>query len=392
VPIWFTYAPGPVLGYGQNMGADVRRDDSWVALLPSDPVPWLLESDEPAARWIALTGLLDRPMSDPEVLRAHEAVLADPLTADLLDRISPWELETPLSGHDKPEFAPNLLGLLADMGVTAEDDDRIAGVLGSMLEHQAEDGRFLALGRWRGQDEAAWAALPCDSHAIAETLARAGFGDDPRVCRAFDRIAADLAETRQGRAWLCRPDPVVAFRGPGRRDDMCPQVTLEALRAFSYLRPERRPADVIAAGRVSLGVWRNRGSEKPYVFGHGRQFKRTKWPPTWYSAFEVVDALGRHPELWDGPYADPADRRALAELAACLVAYNFDGNGHVVPRSCFRGFERHSFGQKKLPSPYATARTSVAVRRLSPLAEDIALVDVMSLGSSKGGTGIPLAP
>jgi hypothetical protein len=374
------------------MDAETSRDDSWVAVLPRDPVPWLLESDEPAARWVALTALLDRGLDDPEVVEAHAAVLADPLTADLLDRISPWDVETPLSGHDKPEFGPNLLGLLADMGVTAADDERISAVLGSMLEHQAEDGRFLALGRWRGQTEAVWGALPCDSHAIAETLAREGFGEDPRVLRAFDRIAADLAETRQGSAWLCRPDPNVGFRGPGRRDDACPQVTLEALRAFSYVPPERRPPEVIAAGRVSLGIWRNRGSEKPYMFGHGRQFKRTKWPPTWYSAFEVVDTLGRYPELWDGPEADPDDRRALAELAACVVAYNFDTDGRVVPRSCFRGFERHSFGQKKVPSAYATARTAVALRRLAPIAEDVSAVDVMALASSKGGTGTALAP
>ncbi len=374
------------------MGAQTSHDDRWVAVLPCDPLPWLLESDEPAARWVALTALLDRGSDDPEVLDAHAAVLADPLTADLLDRISPWNLETPLSGHDKPEFAPNLLSLLADMGVTAEDDDRIAAVLASMLEHQAEDGRFLAFGSWRGQPEGVWGALPCDSHAIAETLARAGFGEDPRVVRAFGRIAADLAKTRQGRAWLCRPDPNVGFRGPGRKDDACPQVTLEALRAFSYVPPEQRPAEVVAAGRISLSIWRNRGSEKPYMFGHGRQFKRTKWPSTWYSAFEVVDTLGRYPELWDGPAAEPADRRALAELAACVIAYNVDADGCVTPRSCFRGFERHSFGQKKLPSAYATARTAVALRRIAPLAEDIRAVDVLALGSSKGGTGAPLAP
>jgi hypothetical protein len=374
------------------MGAQNARDDAWVAMMPSDPLPWLLDSEEPAARWLALTGLLDRPADDPGVASAHARLLADPLTDDLLDRLRPWDIETPLSGHDKPGFAPNLIGLLADMGVTAEDDERIAGILGSMLEHQAEDGRFLALGRWRGRDRAMWGALPCDSHAIAETLARAGYGEDPRVGRAFDRIAAHLAETSQGRAWLCLPDPNVPFRGPGRVEDVCSQVTLEALRAFSYLPPERRPDDVVAAGRVSLSVWRNRASEKPYMFGHGRQFKRTKWPPTWYSALEIVDTIGRYPELWDGPDSDVEDRRALAEIAACVVAYNVGADGRVVPRSCFRGFERHSFGQKKLPSAFATARTAVALRRIATLADQVAAVDVMSLGSSKGGTGSPLAP
>ena len=93
-------------------------------------------------------------------------MLADARTADLLGRLSPWETEIPLSGHERLEFAPNLLGLLADMGVTAQDDARIDAVLASMLEHQDEDGRFQALGRWRNARRAglgrAAVRLPCD--------------------------------------------------------------------------------------------------------------------------------------------------------------------------------------------------------------------------------------
>ncbi len=367
-------------------------EDGWTRLLGGDPRQWLLESDEPAARWVALTGLLDRPAADADVAAAHEAVLQHPGTRDLLHRLAPWDVEIPLSGHDKPEYAPNLLGLLADMGVTARDDPRIERILDAMLEHQDADGRFQALGRWRDMDTALWGSMPCDSHAIAETLARSGLAEDHRVRRAFDGIAADMADTDQGSAWLCRSDPQVAFRGPGRKSDFCPQATLEALRAFSYVPSGSRPQGVSAAGRVSLRAWRERGIEKPYMFGHGRQFKRAKWPVTWYGAFELADVIGRYPELWDGASADPADRSAMAEVAACLVAYNLDADGRVVPRSCFKGFEAYSFGQKKAPSAFATARLAVVLRRLSPLTDDIEAVDVLALSGSKGGTGAPLPP
>lgn len=59
-----------------------------------------------------------------------------------------------------------------------------------------------------------------------------------------------------------------------------------------------------------------------------------------------------------------ADRAALAEFAVCLVAYNVAADGRVVPRRTYRGFETFSFGQKKKPSPFATARMAVALRRL----------------------------
>lgn len=208
---------------------------AWTRLFPVDPLPLLTASKEPGARWIALTALTEHPTSDAAVVEVHAAVLADPLTHDLLSRLHAWDSGTALSGHHVPAFAPNALALLADFGVTAADEVAIANVLAEMLAHQAPDGRFLAFARWREQPEPAWAALPCDSHAIVETLARAGFTTDPRVDRAFAKLAEDLTTTSQGPGWLCLPDPKVPFRGPGRKGDTCPQVTLEALRAFSYL-------------------------------------------------------------------------------------------------------------------------------------------------------------
>jgi len=99
--------------------------------------------------------------------------------------------------------------------------------------------------------------------------------------------------------------------------------------------------------------------------------------------------LGRFPELWTGQDADPADRRALAELMACLVAYNVAAGGRVTPQSCYRGFEDFSFRQKKAPSPFATARVRRVLHRLDALAAEAATVDVGVLGASKGGTGTP---
>jgi hypothetical protein len=64
----------------------------------------------------------------------------------------------------------------------------------------------------------------------------------------------------------------------------------------------------------------------------------------------------------------------------------------VTPRSCYQGFEAYSFGQKKTPSPFATARLCAILRRFDDLTEEIRAVDVLALGSSKGGTGTPIPP
>ncbi len=366
--------------------------EDWLRLLGGDPRPWLLTSNEPAARWIALTEILDRPPDDPEVRAAHAEVRQDPGVRALIEQLPDWEADTQLSGHASPAFAPNLLHLLADLGLQAGDDPRIERLLDSMLDHQEPNGRFASFGRSRASPEAAWGALLCDTHAVTEALVRYGRTDDPRTVAALQRMAADLGDTSQGRAWPCVPHSVSGFRGPGRKSDFCPQVTLEALRTFARLPAAGQPHGLFEAARVSLRAWSARGAEKPYLFGHGMRFKTAKWPMFWYDVHWVLDTLSRYPELWREPAAQPADRTAMAELAACLVAYNFNPDGCVTPRSCYRGFERFSFGQKKTPSPFATARLIAVLHRLGDLAGEIETVDVLTLFSSKGRSAVALPP
>ena len=347
----------------------------WAAAFAEDPRSWVLESGEPAARWLLLTGVLDRAPDDAEVVAARAEVVVDAGTRVLIGRLPDWEAGEAFSGHDSPRFAPNLLNLLADMGVRAGDDPHVDHLLAQLLAHQDDEGRFQSYAPLRGGEAPAWGALLCDSHAILEVLVRYGHGADPRVRAGLDRMAADLADTAQGRAWPCRRDPATGFRGPGRAADCCPQVTLEALRTYALLPEPDRPPGLLDIARVSLGVWRHRGEHKPYVFGHGRQFKTVKWPPTWYRVDAVLDALGRYPALWRGPDAVPGDRRALGELAACLVRYNFGADGRVAPASTYRGFEDFSFGQKKRPSAFATARLLAVLHRLDELAPEALAID-----------------
>jgi hypothetical protein len=355
-------------------------------------IDWILASPEPAARWVVHAHLLTGHEHDRLAAAEREAVLADPATKELIARLPDGDSAVAVSGHQHPAFAPNLLDLLADMGVAGGDDERIEHLLDSMLGRQLPDGRFAVLATSRVAPQGRLGSLLCDTHAVTQVLLRFGRGDDPRVARALQTTLDDLATTAQGRAWPCRPDELTGFRGPGRRHDVCPQVTLEALRAWSYLPSSQHPADLHEAARVSLRVWRARGDAAPYMFGHGCHFKTVKWPTTWYDVHGVLDTLGRYPRLWRGPDADPDDRRALAELVACLIAYNVAADGTVTPQSCYRGFERYSFGQKKVPSPFATARVLRVLHRFDDLAAEAAGVDVTALPSSRGGSGTARPP
>jgi hypothetical protein len=49
--------------------------DSWTDRVKSDPLPWLLDESTPAVRHLALRGLLDRPVDDPDVVAARAAAM-----------------------------------------------------------------------------------------------------------------------------------------------------------------------------------------------------------------------------------------------------------------------------------------------------------------------------
>lgn len=72
------------------------------AIIYPATLEWVLASDEPAARWVVLTQLLDRPPDDPEVQAAHRSVLADPGTGELIERLGDWD-DPPVERCRTPE-------------------------------------------------------------------------------------------------------------------------------------------------------------------------------------------------------------------------------------------------------------------------------------------------
>jgi hypothetical protein len=328
--------------------------ESWLDLLPADPRPALLEANEPSARYVTLTNVLGVPENDAEVRAARAAVLADPGIRALVHRLPAWEQGLQFGGHNSPAFPPNLLRLLYLLGVRAGDFPSIERVLDRMLRHQADDGRFLTPGAAAG-GAATWASLPCDHFAILEVLLLFGRGDAPQVASGLARVRETLAETAQGAGWLCVPDPVAKWRGPGRKNDVCLQVTIEALRLAALVPASARPRRIADAARTVLLAWRRRRVEKPYFFGHGRRFVDGKWPPTWYDAAAVLEAMAGYPSAWKSAKAAAEDRTSVAEIVRALAS-TFGSDAMLTPRSCYKGFEAYSFGQKKVPSPWATAR------------------------------------
>lgn len=349
----------------------------------ADPLPWLLASDEPSARFIALTRIAGVSEDHPDAVSARREVLADPGVTELLAEL-PAEGERPgVDDHTSPLFVPNRLGLLADLGVRAGDDVRVDALIASLLASRDRQGRFIMPATLAARPKPERGAVTCDSNAIIDVLVRLGLREDPAVVAALRRLASDAAPSPEGRGWRCQPEkrPLIDFAAS--KAHACPQVTLEGARALALLPAAERPSWAAQTARTLLAFWRSRGDERPYDFGHGYQFKTVKWPLFWYDALLVLDVAGHYPELWDGPHARDEDARAIAELAAAIIAHNVGADGRVTPARTYRGFERFSFGRRGEPSATATAQVYAVLARLAPLAALIAEVDVDSLPPSR---------
>jgi hypothetical protein len=362
----------------------IKKRVEWVNLLPQDPRKILIESSESFTVYRTLTDLLDLPVDHSEVVRVHEEVLHDPLVTNLLDNLSNWEKDV-VTGHNKADYLPNQLWLLLDWGVTPDDDDRMKKAIDQILAHQDEDtGQFLAFSRVydrKTKDKyPMWTSALCDHNLITSVLLLAGLGEDKRVKKGIIRMNSLLTETTQGWGWKCVPWLYYNRRGPGRVNDVCPMIVVDALRGYWVLPNEEWPNNLINAGYTLLNCWSNRSTDKPYIFGHGKRFRLPRAPFFWYNIGTLLDAVSHYYQL--------IKTRAFRELLAVSLL-EFDPNGLFIPISVYLYFKSYSFGQKRTPSPWMTLFLSRIYKRaveIDPnIINEIKKIDAKSLKGSKGG-------
>jgi hypothetical protein len=169
---------------------------TWKSLLTTDPLPWLLEPDEanPGVRYFALRDLLDRPVDDPEVIAAQDAVMRTGPVPVILDAQYPagyWMKPDPI-------YSPKYRGtvwqviFLAQLGASGENE-RIRGAVEYVFEHgQAESGAFAI-------DGAPSMAIYCLWGNVVRALFDLGYWGDERLTYAIEQMARSI--TGDGYDW-----------------------------------------------------------------------------------------------------------------------------------------------------------------------------------------------
>lgn len=161
---------------------------TWQVDVNDDPLSWLLEEENPSARYLALRHLLDCDDCDSQAADARAAIPEWPPVREILALMDPvdfWgQAEKPFYGGAMSTHAT--LHLLADLGMPLIP--QLEAACENLLEHgQHESGGF--------SDGTEGRILLCHTGNATQTLIHFGYGRDPRMKRALAYLAERCTET-----------------------------------------------------------------------------------------------------------------------------------------------------------------------------------------------------
>jgi len=162
----------------------------YLKVLKADPLPWLLEEDNPSVRYFTLTGLMDKAESHPSVKKAKREIMKTGPVPTILFKQSDdgyWETAEDFYVRTKYKGTVWQLMILAELGADA-DDGRLRKAAEFVLNwsQDRESGAFAYQGSARGGQHAG--VLPCLTGSMIWSLIRLGYLDDPRLKRGIDWI------------------------------------------------------------------------------------------------------------------------------------------------------------------------------------------------------------
>ena len=320
----------------------------------ADPLPWLIEPQDPGARFLALRDLLDLPVDDPQLVAAQQAAHRDGPIAAILDNMHPkgyWS--KPGAGYN-PKYFSTVWSLitLAQLGATVSADMRISPACSYLLDHSlTPNGQFAINGTPSG-------TVDCLQGNLCAALVALGY-EDTRLERAFEWMARTL--TGEGIAPNTEKDAPLRYYaykcGPmfacgANRGLPCAWGAAKIMLAFARW-PASRQTPLIEKA-IHLGVdflFSNDPSRANYPSGTTSKPSRNWWLfgfPVFYvtDILQIVEALaglgyGNDPRLAN---ALQLIREKQDEHGRWALEYNYSGKTWV------------DYGLEKQPNKWVTLR------------------------------------
>ena len=326
----------------------------WRAKLNADPLPWLLEPDNPSVHHFALRDLLDRPEADAEVRAARAAIMdSEPVTAILAARHPDGYWVKPGPGYS-PKYTGTVwqVMFLADLGADGAHP-AIRQSCEYLLAHaQASSGGLSVTSAPSG-------VVHCLNGNLTYALLTLGLppGDD-RIQQALDWQAGAIlgedvtyyASGTTGPGFGCVANGALP----------CAWGAIKALKAFGLLPPEARTPRIQRAIDAGVEFMFSRDlarADYPYQERVSSNWFKFGYPLSYTSdileALEVLARLG-HPPLADDP--------RLASAIEFIRQKAEDSQGRWKLEHTLNGKMWVDIEQKGKPSKWVTLRALRVLR------------------------------
>ena len=248
-----------------------------------------------------------------------------------------------LRNHKDPDLPINKLLFLLDLGLDRTVPE-IEAAINQIMLHKDSLGVYQSMTNipphygGKGEDVFGWCL--CDAPLLLLALLKAGVDYRQHIKQGADYLAGLNKE--QG--FPCTvSEEHGTFRGPGRKDDCCPNATLTMLRLLSEIDEYHSGSAARAGVEFLLSLWENSLTRHPYMFYMGTDFRKLKAPALWYDIVGVTDCLSR----FEWVKTDPRFREMID-----LIKGKQDADGMFTPESVYQKCKGWDFGQKKVASPY----------------------------------------
>jgi hypothetical protein len=157
---------------------------SWQDQLRGDSVSWLLESDSPGVRYLALRDLMELPAEDAKLKSARKLAYKEGPIAEVLSHMEKAGYWVKAGPGYNPKYLSTVWAviLLAQLGASAHGDGRIEKACKHLIDHALTDGgQFSTSGAPSGTAD-------CVQGNLCWALMELGY-EHPRLDSAFEWMA-----------------------------------------------------------------------------------------------------------------------------------------------------------------------------------------------------------
>jgi len=327
---------------------------SWQNQLKGDSLAWLLETNSPGVRYLALRDLLQLPADNPELQVAQKiAHQQGPIATVLAEMDSTGYWVEPGPGYN-PKYRSSVWSIimLAQLGASVNEDKRITQACAYLLDQAlTPGGQFTASGAPSGTAD-------CLQGNLCWALVELGYSD-PRLEKAFEWMARSV--TGEGVAPITAKQSEVRYYagkcGPtfacGSNNKLpCAWGGAKVMLALEKWPQERRTPIIERAIQQGVDFLLSVDpAEAAYPTGFSDKPSQNWWKfgfPVFYvtDLLQIIEAL-----VGLGYGADPRLSRALA-----LIREKQDKNGRWALEYSYTDKTWVDFGAKKQPNKWVTLR------------------------------------